>query len=178
MFYREAGQFKTSYQADQALMPIRQDRIGLAAILLVAFVAIPFFANDFFLTSIMIPFLVFSLAAIGLNVLTGFCGQLSLGTGAFMAAGAYMAYKIATNFTWMPIPVVIVLGALRGVAHAGVGGSGEAIVWARPIASAQIRIGDAVARAPEGSSNMRRTDRTERAERAYLQDGMIVIDVQ
>lgn len=74
---------------------------------------------------------------------------------------------------------VIVAGALRGVVHAGYGGTHpDPIVWARPIASAQIRIGDAVARAPEGSSNMRRTDRTERAERAYLQDGMIVIDVQ
>ena len=74
---------------------------------------------------------------------------------------------------------VIVAGALRGVVHAGYGGaSPDAIVWARPIASAQIRIGDALARAPEGSSNMRRTDRTERAERAYLQDGKIVIDVQ
>ena len=75
MFYREAGQFKTSYKADQALMPILQDRVGLMVILAIAFVVIPVFANDFFLTSIMIPFLVFSLAAIGLNVLTGFCGS-------------------------------------------------------------------------------------------------------
>ncbi len=118
MFYREAGQFKTSYQADQALMPIRQDRIGLAAILLIAFVAIPFFANDFFLTSIMIPFLVFSLAAIGLNVLTGFCGQLSLGTGAFMGVGAYAAYKLTTIF---PDANVILMVLLSGVFSAGVG---------------------------------------------------------
>ena len=68
MFYREAGQFKTSYKADQALMPILQDRVGLMVILAIAFVVIPVLANDFFLTSIMIPFLVFSLAAIGLNV--------------------------------------------------------------------------------------------------------------
>ena len=40
-FYREAGQFKTSYAADMAIFPIRQDRIGLALILLVAFVIIP-----------------------------------------------------------------------------------------------------------------------------------------
>ena len=75
---------------------------------------------------------------------------------------------------------VIVLGALRGVAHAGVGGSGEAIVWARPIASQQIRIGDAVARAPEGSnlSHLQRREGTAPAEIARLQDGQIVIDVQ
>ena len=98
MFYREAGQFKTSYKADQALFPILQDRIGMVVILVIAFVAIPLLANDFFLTSIMIPFLIFALAAIGLNILTGFCGQLSLGTGAFMGVGAYAAYKLTSIF--------------------------------------------------------------------------------
>ena len=76
MIYREAGQFKTSYAADQALLPILQDRIGLALILLVAFVAVPLLGTPFFLNAIMIPFLVFSLAAIGLNILTGYAGQL------------------------------------------------------------------------------------------------------
>ncbi|WP_291425162.1 septum site-determining protein MinC [Deinococcus sp.] len=73
---------------------------------------------------------------------------------------------------------VIVTGALRGVAHAGYGGYENAIVWARPIASPQIRIGDALARSPEGSSNMRRMEGNERTERASLSGGMIVIDVQ
>jgi septum site-determining protein MinC len=75
---------------------------------------------------------------------------------------------------------VIVIGALRGLAHAGQGGYSDAIVWARPIASTQIRIGDAVARAPEGSSlsNMRVRDGQPVAELARLQDGVIVIDVQ
>ncbi|THF88769.1 septum site-determining protein MinC [Deinococcus sp. KSM4-11] len=75
---------------------------------------------------------------------------------------------------------VIVIGALRGIAHAGQGGYADAIVWARPIASTQIRIGDAVARAPEGSSlsNMQRRDATPVAELARLQGGQIVIDVQ
>ncbi|GGK88542.1 septum site-determining protein MinC [Deinococcus radiotolerans] len=75
---------------------------------------------------------------------------------------------------------VIVVGALRGVAHAGLGGHADAIVWARPIASTQIRIGDAVARAPEGSSlsNMRHREDQPLAEIARLQDGVIHIDVQ
>ncbi|MEP3049062.1 MAG: branched-chain amino acid ABC transporter permease [Roseibium sp.] len=118
MFYREAGQFKTSYHADQALFPIRQDRIGLTVILLIAFIAVPALANDFFLTSIMIPFLVFSLAAIGLNVLTGYCGQLSLGTGAFMGVGAYAAYKLTTIF---PDANLILMILLSGVFSAGIG---------------------------------------------------------
>ncbi|MBN9063656.1 MAG: branched-chain amino acid ABC transporter permease [Rhizobiales bacterium 65-9] len=98
MLYREAGQYKTSYAADMAIFPLRQDRIGLAAILAIAFVAIPMTGNQFFLSSVMIPFLVFSLAAVGLNILTGYTGLLSLGTGAFMGVGAYACYKLATAF--------------------------------------------------------------------------------
>ena len=118
MFYREAGQFKTSYEADLALFPIRQDRIGMAVILLIAFIVIPLTANDFFLSSIMIPFLVFSLAAIGLNVLTGFAGQLSLGSGAFMGVGAYAAYKLTTIF---PDVNVILLVLISGFFSAVIG---------------------------------------------------------
>jgi len=118
MFYREAGQFKTSYETDQALFPILQDKIGLGVILLIAFVVVPLTANDFFLASIMIPFLVFSLAAIGLNVLTGFCGQLSLGTGAFMGVGAYAAYKLTTIF---PDVNVVLLVLMSGFFSAIVG---------------------------------------------------------
>ncbi|MEJ8473126.1 branched-chain amino acid ABC transporter permease [Roseibium algae] len=118
MFYREAGQFKTTYEADQALFPIRQDRYGLAVIIVIALVVVPFLSNDFFLSSIMIPFLVFSLAAIGLNVLTGFAGQLSLGTGAFMGVGAYAAYKLTSIF---PDVNVIVVVLLSGVFSAAVG---------------------------------------------------------
>ena len=64
-----------------AVFPIWQDRIGIAVILLLAFVGVPLIGNDFFTTTVMIPFLVFSLAAIGLNILTGYTGLISLGTG-------------------------------------------------------------------------------------------------
>ena len=95
MFYREAGQFKTSYAADQAAFPVREDRVGIALIIVAALV-VPLFANDFVINTILIPFLIFALATIGLNVLTGYCGQLSLGTGAFMGVGAYACYKLTT----------------------------------------------------------------------------------
>ncbi|MCL4135734.1 UNVERIFIED_CONTAM: hypothetical protein GTU68_011750, partial [Idotea baltica] len=116
MLYREAGQFKTNYADDQALLPIAQDRIGLLLILLVAFVVLPMFASEFFLSSIMIPFLVFSLAAIGLNILMGFAGQLSLGTGAFMGVGAYSCYKITTIFPDLNIIIVLLLSGLFSAA--------------------------------------------------------------
>jgi len=118
MMYREAGQFKTSYAADQALLPIAQDRTGLFVILAIAFVAVPLFGSDFFISSIMIPFLVFALAAIGLNILTGYAGQLSLGTGAFMGVGAYSCYKMTTYF---PDINIIILVLLSGVFSALVG---------------------------------------------------------
>ncbi len=98
MFYREAGQFKTSYRADQAIFPIRQDIIGIGLLLAFMFLVVPFTFNDFWLNSIMIPVLIFSLATIGLNVLTGYAGQISLGTGGFMGVGAYACYKLTTIF--------------------------------------------------------------------------------
>src|ERR1051325_5758046 len=98
MFYREAGQFKTTYAADMAVFPVLQDRIGLGAILVVAAYALAFVGSSFLLQAVMIPFLVFSLAAIGLNILTGYTGLLSLGTGAFLGIGAYACYKLTTIF--------------------------------------------------------------------------------
>lgn len=118
MFYRETGQFKTSYAEDMALFPIIQDRIGIGVILIIAFVAIPLFANDFFIASIMIPFLIFALATVGLNILTGYCGQLSLGTGAFMGVGAYACYKLTTIF---PEVNIIIMVLLSGFFAAGIG---------------------------------------------------------
>ncbi len=107
MFYREAGQFKTNYAEDMAVFPIRQDRIGLGLILAIAFVAVPLFGDDFLLTSVMIPALVYALAAIGLNILTGYTGLLSLGTGAFMGVGAFACCKLANAFPQVNIIVWI-----------------------------------------------------------------------
>jgi branched-chain amino acid transport system permease protein len=108
MLYREAGQFKTNYRADQAIFPIRQDRIGVALILIVAFGVIPFYGSNFLLQAVMIPFLIYSLAAIGLNLVTGYTGLLSLGTGAFMGVGAYACYKLSTIFPGVNILVWVV----------------------------------------------------------------------
>jgi len=118
MLYREAGQFKTSYAADQAIFPILQDRIGIALILAVAYGVIPLVANEYWLSTIFVPFLVFSLAALGLNLLTGYAGQVSLGTGGFMAVGAFSAYKLATGFPELNIVLVFLLS---GLITAGVG---------------------------------------------------------
>ena len=116
MLYREAGQFKTSYGADQSIFPIRQDRIALALFGLIAVVGVPALASNYFLETIFVPFLVFALAAIGLNILTGYCGQLSLGTGGFMACGAFFSYKLATAFPELHIVIVFLLAGLGSAA--------------------------------------------------------------
>ena len=108
MLYREAGQYKTNYAADMAVFPILQDRIGMAVILLVAFIVFPLVCTDFMLNAVLIPFLIFSLAAIGLNLLTGYTGLLSLGTGGFMGVGAYACLKLTTFFPDVDIIVWII----------------------------------------------------------------------
>lgn len=112
MFYREAGQFKPTYQADNQIFPIRQDRIGMALVLLVAFIAVPFLASPYTFSAILIPFLIFSLAALGLNILTGYAGQLSLGTAAFMAVGAFASYNFMLRIPGIPVLLAFVLGGL------------------------------------------------------------------
>jgi branched-chain amino acid transport system permease protein len=112
MLYREAGQFKSTYAQDMQIFPILQDRIGVTLLLLVAFVVIPLFANQYWLSSILTPFLIFALAALGLNILTGYAGQLSLGTAAFMAVGAFMAYNFELRIPWMPVLGSFILAGL------------------------------------------------------------------
>jgi branched-chain amino acid transport system permease protein len=116
MIYRETGQFKTSYASDQQLFPILQDRWFVAGFLVFAFAVVPFVASEYLFRAILIPFLILSLAALGLNILTGYCGQVSLGTGGFMAVGAYAAYNLAVRVPDLNLVVVILLaGAITTV---------------------------------------------------------------
>ncbi len=112
MFYRENGQFKTSYAADQQIFAVSQDRYAILGILALAFLVVPFIASDYTFQAILIPFLIMSLAALGLNILVGYCGQISLGTAAFMAVGAYAAYNFQVRFDGMPLLVALIGGGL------------------------------------------------------------------
>lgn len=123
MFYREAGQFKTDYKSDSAVFPILQDRIGVAFMIFVALVIVPLYgtyssSGEFFLNGIMIPFMIFALVTIGLNILMGYAGQLSLGTGAFTGVGAYACYKLISHFPELNLIVAVLLS---GFFAAGVG---------------------------------------------------------
>lgn len=113
MFYRETGQFKTSYSDDQALFPITQDRYVIYAVLFATFVVVPMVANEYWINALLLPFLIYSLAALGLNILTGYCGQVSLGTGGFMAVGAFSVYKLMVAFPELGfIPLVLISGLI------------------------------------------------------------------
>ncbi|MDX2155528.1 MAG: branched-chain amino acid ABC transporter permease [Hyphomicrobiaceae bacterium] len=114
-----------------AIFPIRQDRIAFYALLAVAFVVLPLmahlhvwpFGSEYLMRAILLPFLILALAAIGVNILIGYCGQISLGSGAFMAIGAYMAYKFGTGMPEIglpPLPVLVSI-VLGGVSSAIVG---------------------------------------------------------
>ena len=110
MFYRENGQFKTTYKADQQIFPIAQDRWAVLLMVAFAFLAVPFLADEYVMRAILIPFLILALAALGVNILVGYCGQISLGSGAFMAVGAYAAFNCWVRIEGMPLLVALLVG--------------------------------------------------------------------
>src|SRR5260221_8088238 len=116
MIYREAGQFRTSYAADQAVFPILQDRLFVWGIAFVAFFIVPFLASEYLLRAILVPFLILAIAAIGLNLLVGYCGQISLGSAAFMAVGAYASYDVTVHLPWLNLVLVFAIGGLCAAA--------------------------------------------------------------
>ena len=116
MLYRENGQFKTSYAADQQIFAIAQDRWAILAIIVFALVGVPLLVDEYLFRAILIPFLILSLAALGVNILVGYCGQITLGAGAFMAVGAYAAYNFHIRIDGLPLLVSFLLGGCTAAA--------------------------------------------------------------
>ncbi len=116
MFYRENGQFKSTYREDQQIFPIAQDRWAILALIAIAFLVVPVVSSDYLFRAILIPFLIMALAALGVNVLVGYCGQISLGSGAFMAVGAYAAFNFFVRIPGMPLLMALVLGGVCATA--------------------------------------------------------------
>jgi branched-chain amino acid transport system permease protein len=112
MFYRQAGQFRTTYAEDSRAIPFREDRAVLALILIVAYLVIPFTASDYWLTVILVPWLALSLVAMGQNILMGYAGQHSLGSAGFMAVGAFACYNLMLRIDGMPFLVALVLSGV------------------------------------------------------------------
>jgi branched-chain amino acid transport system permease protein len=117
MFYRECGNYKDTYASDMAVFPIPLDRYGFIVMMILALVVIPLWASEYFITNIMVPFYCFGLSAIGLNLLAGYAGQLSIGHAAFMAVGAYASLILYGRYGVPLLPSI--LGA--GIVSSAVG---------------------------------------------------------
>jgi branched-chain amino acid transport system permease protein len=121
LLYRECGVYRTSYAQDAALFPLPADRLGTAALVLAA-VLLPPVLGTYWLRGILIPFLLFSLAALGLNFLTGYAGLLSLGQSAFMAVGAYAGVILYGRYA-VPLPLALLGAGLIAAAVGAVAGT-------------------------------------------------------
>src|ERR1700728_4149654 len=107
----------TAITFDSAIRPRRLPNwLAIPAVLLVAYGLIPIFGTSYLFEAILLPFLALSLAALGLNILTGYAGQLSLGTAAFMAVGAFAAYNFNLRIEGLPLLVSIFLGGISAAA--------------------------------------------------------------
>src|SRR6185437_11743435 len=117
MFHREAGVFKTSYAADMALYPLPIARWAVAAIAGLFIVIVPLMFGSYPL-SILNLILIAIVGALGLNILVGYTGQISIGTGAFMSVGAYTAANLITQLHapfWLAVPAGGLMSALIGI---------------------------------------------------------------
>ena len=117
MFHRESGVFKTSYVADMALypLPIAKWTMAFLAVLFVAIV--PLSLGEYYI-SILNLILIAVVGAIGLNILVGNTGQISVGHGAFMSVGAYTAANLIVRLHapfWIALPAGGAMAALIGI---------------------------------------------------------------
>ena len=119
MFHRESGYYKTSYAADMALYPLPVARWTVAAIALAMCVA-PFLLHEYYV-SIINLILVATIGALGLNILVGYTGQISIGHAAFMSVGAYTAANLAVRLD-LPFWVTLPAGGLMAAAVGAVVG--------------------------------------------------------
>src|ERR1700726_415408 len=85
------------------------NQIGVAALFVLAFAVVPFLGSEYLFEAILTPFLALALAAVGLNLLTGYAGQVSLGSAAFMAVGAFAAYNFNLRIHGLPLLASLVL---------------------------------------------------------------------
>ena len=117
MFHSETGVFKTSYAADMALYPLPVARWAVAGLAVLFAVVVPLVSSTYLITIIDLV-LIAVVGALGLNILVGYTGQISIGHAAFMSVGAYTAANLATRIGapfWLTVPAGGLMAALVGV---------------------------------------------------------------
>jgi branched-chain amino acid transport system permease protein len=120
VIHRECGVLKTTYEADMALYPLPIARYAVAAVAVLFFLVIPLSLHEYYL-SIANLVSIAIIGALGLNILVGYTGQVSIGHGAFMSVGAYTAANFATRLD-APWPVNLLAGGLMAAAVGAVVG--------------------------------------------------------
>jgi branched-chain amino acid transport system permease protein len=120
MIHRECGVLKTTYEADMALYPLPVARWAVALVAVVFFAVIPLTLDEYYLSVANLVFVAI-VGALGLNILVGYTGQVSIGHGAFMSVGAYTAANLA-NRLGSPWPVNLLAGGLMAAAVGAVVG--------------------------------------------------------
>ncbi len=110
MFNRECGVFKTSYKSDMALFPLPLTFWTVVVVSVIFFIVIPLIATNYYLNMLNLVFIAV-VGALGLNLLTGYCGQISIGHAAFIMVGAYAAAHGVTTFH-MPFWLGIIFGGV------------------------------------------------------------------
>ncbi|MDS7929582.1 branched-chain amino acid ABC transporter permease [Acinetobacter sp. V102_4] len=120
--FSQARQYVQQYQDEKRIFRLKEHRILFIFALLIAFLFVPFVGPDYLFNAILVPFLVLALAGLGLNILTGYTGQLSLGAAAFMAVGAFATYNLELRIPQLPLLVSIFLGGVIAALTGGVVG--------------------------------------------------------
>ena len=116
MFHREAGVFKTTYASDMALYPLPIAKWTMAALALIFVVIVPLTLGEYYISILNLIFIAI-VGALGLNILVGNTGQISIGHGAFMSVGAYTAANLAVRLGlpfWITLPAGGMMAALIG----------------------------------------------------------------
>jgi branched-chain amino acid transport system permease protein len=120
MIQRECGVLKTTYEADMALYPLPIARWSVAVLAVIFFLLIPLTLHEYYLSVANLVWIAV-IGALGLNILVGYTGQVSIGHGAFMSVGAYTAANLATRLD-SPWPVNLLAGGLMAAAVGAVVG--------------------------------------------------------
>jgi len=116
MLHRESGVFKTSYAADMALYPLPIARKAVALIIVLFAIVLPLSLDEYYLSVVNLV-LIAIVGALGLNILVGYTGQISVGHAAFMSVGAYTAANLAVHLHlpfWLTLPAGGLMAALIG----------------------------------------------------------------
>ena len=106
----------TTLTLDTPKVDLVPDWAAAAAVIAIAYGIVPFIGSSYLFEAILLPFLALSLAAVGLNLLTGYAGQVSLGSAAFMAVGAFTAYNVNLRIPGMPLVGSLAFAGLTAAA--------------------------------------------------------------